>query len=187
MKTEKIYILAGHSDSDPGAPAAKYGMYEAQLTRNLRNMVFLALKRHPKRQDVTALIDSDVDSLREVLKKIPSTENDIIIDIHFNAATPAAKGVECFVQENRGMQELIKARSIASALCESIAEIMPTKNRGVKDPAQSNRGKLGLMSLKGAVVLLEVCFISNGDELDAYIKNEDAIAEAIVETLIAHI
>lgn len=187
-QTKHVYLLAGHNLTDPGAPAAKYGMTEAQLTRNLRDCIFLKIKGDTRRKSATILMDSDEDTLREVLAKIPSTPSDIILDIHFNsAATNKATGTEAFIQPNRSGDEYARAGIIAAAICDAVSATLGIKNRGVKNPTQSNRGKLGLMQEKGAVVLLEVCFINNPEELDKYLANEDAVAEAIAEVILQNV
>ncbi len=92
-----VYILGGHvpdrskGNYDPGAVANGYT--EAELTRELRDLISAELTPRKVRHS----IDHDADSLSQVLAKINSNESDVILDLHFNAASPQATGVEVIV------------------------------------------------------------------------------------------
>ena len=60
------------------------------------------------------------------------------------------------------------------------------KNRGVLSEADSHRGRLGLMREKGIVALLELCFISNPDDLKAYDLHKTELAGKIADILIKY-
>lgn len=172
-----IYLLAGHTASknspnyDPGA--VSNGVSEADLAKELRDLTF------PKLNPSNVRVDDDRDSLKTVIQKIHSTDKDIICDIHFNAATPQATGVEVIIPFRATQTEVDLAYKIAT----SFAAIMDIKNRGVKDETKTARGRLGIMQPKGINVLIEVCFISNTTDLKKYQDNKVKLAESLSQIL----
>lgn len=196
-----IYLLAGHSNKDPGAsgarghveftmtkPFIKYEetpIKESTLTKDLRNLV-LAKINQPKfaLRLPSVTIDDDNDSLKTVLKKIKSTEDDIICDLHFNSGTRTSTGVAVIHPEVPSDKE----KQLAKALADKLAAIMGINNRGTMKPSETPRKKLGVMNPKGTNVLIEVCFISNPADVAAYDLHRDEVAEAIADILtLAHI
>jgi len=175
-----IYVFAGHvsdktdPDHDPGA--AGNGYVEADLTTILRNKVAGILRA----SGASVTVDSDGDSLKAVLDKTASTEKDVIFDIHWNAATPAATGTEIFIPDRHTDLE----KKFAKKIVDAISSIMGIKNRGVKTEAQSARKRLGVMRPNGINMLLEVCFISNKSDMERYLSNIDLVAKAIANVLI---
>jgi len=174
-----IYILAGHCydkkspNYDSGAVSHDKKTTEANLTRDLRDRVSSILTN----RSVKYTTDNDSDSLQQVLNAIKSDDSDVIIDIHFNAASPTATGVEVFVPDNPTKHELNTAVSLSS----SLSVIMGIKNRGVKTESQSNRKRLAVMREKGIALLIEVCFISNPSDTVKYWARIDDVAKTIAD------
>lgn len=173
----KVFLLAGHSNTDPGAVGAG-GIKEADLTKELKVLTALEMCNLGVQNQWH---DNDNDSLGSVLSKVSaiSTEEDIIVDLHFNSFNEKSTGVEVLVPENPSADEV----SIATELCERLAAVMAIRNRGVKTERQSARGRLAVMRPKGSNILIEVCFISNLNDLSAYNSNKKAVAKAIAETI----
>jgi N-acetylmuramoyl-L-alanine amidase len=67
-------------------------------------------------------------------------------------------------------------KAFAKEIVDKTAEVLKIKNRGVKLESESHRGKLGLMREQGTVALLEVCFITNKDDLKAFQDNKNTLA-----------
>jgi N-acetylmuramoyl-L-alanine amidase len=76
--------------------------------------------------------------------------------------------------------------AFAKELVEATAFRLGIKNRGVINEAQSHRGRLGLMREKGIVCLLELCFISNKSDIEAYQENKEALAKDIADLVIKY-
>ncbi|MCK6611544.1 MAG: N-acetylmuramoyl-L-alanine amidase [Bacteroidia bacterium] len=165
-----IYLIAGHNpkgpNPDPGAVANGYK--EADLTVELRDMIArqLNLLNYP------IWIDDDTKRLPEVLKEIDSSETCIVCDLHFNSGPPKASGVEVFVPTRSTHKE----RVLASAICSRISGITMLPSRGVRSEDQSARGRIGILHEPGTNLLIEVCFISNKDDMAKYQKSKKEIA-----------
>ena len=186
MALRKVFISAGHTNvkgMDRGAEGN--GFVEGDLTHSLRDLIIKYLN------DVYN-IKAEADANNTILEKTLSwlrqktTARCILLDIHFNAATPAAEGVECFVPQKYTEFELGLAEALVSAVVKQTA----FKKRGnlagkagVKDESQSARKRLGWMSVVGENVLLEVCFITNKQEMEVYKLQEKQIAREIAKAL----
>lgn len=178
MSTEKLYPLAGHHNNDSGA--VSNGVKEAELTKELRNLITCELA---KLGFLDFQTDNDNDTLGVVINKIAPTKDDVVFDIHFNASTNAqATGTEVLVSNNASN----KSKDLAKEVAQNTASILGIKNRGVKTESQSARGKLAILNLKGAACLLEVCFITNPDDLKAYQANKERLAKETAKLLIKH-
>ena len=57
------------------------------------------------------------------------------------------------------------------------------KNRGVILETTSHRGRLGLMREEGTVSLLEICFITNPDDIKKYQENKLMLAKEIAKII----
>ena len=167
-----ITLTAGHSNSDSGAVAN--GLQENHLATELRNITAGKLKTlgYTVRTDGTGLINQILQAAIALIRG-----SDIAVEIHFNAATSkTAKGVETIA--------LPKDKALAQKLSQEIAAVLGITVRGDKgfiDQSQSARGKLGFVAKGGLII--EVCFISNPEEIAAYQAKKWLVASAIAHTL----
>jgi N-acetylmuramoyl-L-alanine amidase len=180
-----IFISSGHSDKagrNRGASSGKY--VEGVLAVELRKLVVKELAL----LGLQAVVDVDNSILSESIAffKNKTSANSIVLDIHFNAATPAAKGTETLVPANPTKFEV----NLASKLSKAVATVLETSLRGsyygalgVKTEAESARKSLGWMRLTGENVLLETCFITNPDEMRKYEERLPQLAKAIARVL----
>jgi N-acetylmuramoyl-L-alanine amidase len=172
-----IYLISGHSPDrskgnyDPGAVANGYT--EAELTRELRDLISAELTPRKVRHS----IDHDADSLSQVLAKINSNESDVILDLHFNAASPQATGVEVIVPERHTELEW----KSAEACSKSLATIMGIRSRGAKDETKTARKRLAVMRENGTNLLVEVCFITNINDMKAYQSKKKEVAKYLAD------
>jgi N-acetylmuramoyl-L-alanine amidase len=181
----KVFISAGHSNKagrDRGASGN--GFIEGDLTVEYRNLLTSALKR----KGITPITDADDSVLSQTLNffRNKTTRDCIVIDIHWNAAGSQATGTETLIpSENTEFERLL-----AKAMSDDISRILgiPLRGnhrglRGVKTEAESHHGRLGWMRLTGENILLEICFISNKNDMDKYQANKEKLAEAHAETI----
>lgn len=170
---KKIYLIAGHNGKGTGANGY---LDEGEETIRLRDMIdaeLCALNVVPETD-----FDRENEKLSDVVKWLKSEikKTDLCIDIHFNAAGETANGTEVLIPDNHSEHELELAKSI----CQKICEIIGTKNRGVKTEKQSAHGKLAMLSgFDCEQILLEICFCSNKEDVDKYMKNKTFLAKEL--------
>jgi N-acetylmuramoyl-L-alanine amidase len=175
----KIFISAGHSTNpkrDRGATGNGY--WEGDLTAEFRAMIVKELKAI----GIDAVVDKEDSILSDSIaffRRLVGVK-DIAIDIHFNAsANVSATGTEVLVPDDCNVFESSLALSLLLNICNSLG----LKNRGVKKESLSARGKLGWMRLNCENILLEVCFISNVNDMKAYQNHKYFCAKQIATTL----
>lgn len=158
-----IFLSAGHHNKDSGAVANGYT--EAALTKQLRD----AIARH---LTVPYITDDDGETLQQYIARIKPGDGSVLLDLHFNAGQPSAHGIECLIADEN-------SKAMATELCHA-GELIGLRNRGVKNEAQSQHKRLGILhDGAGIACLLEVCFITNQADLDYYFAGVDCFAKSI--------
>ena len=171
-----IFISAGHNPKgikvDPGAIGNGY--HEADLAVEFRSLV-VAILRGKK---IEVKTDKDDERLGEYLKRIQTGNGSVVLEFHFDAAeTSSATGTTALIGNDSDRLD----KAFAKELVEACATTLSIKNRGVKPEAESHRGSLGLMREEGTVALLEICFISNKEDVFQYQNNKMSLASKIAE------
>ena len=170
----KITVTAGHSDTAPGA--CYFGLREADLMADLRNIVALKLRErgHTVRTDGEGRINK---ALAYAMAMIGGS--DVAIELHTNAFfDPQATGVEVLA--------LPRHRQIAQRLAAAIADVLGLPLRGDggwRPQEESQHGTLGFVRTGGMVV--EVFFLSNPGDLAAYQDRKWLVASAIADAVTA--
>ena len=167
----KFTITAGHSNVDSGAIGN--GFKEAELATELRNIVAVKLREmgHTVVTDGTGTTNQPLTTAISLIK-----QSTVAVEMHFNAATPTAKGVETIA--------LPKDKLLAQKLSQAIAGVLGTSIRGDAgfiDQTKSARGRLGYINAGGLII--ETCFISNANEMAIYQAKKWLVASAIAKTL----
>ena len=181
----KIFISAGHSNK-PGRDrgASGNGFIEGELTVELRNLIVTELNK----LGIKPVVDQDDSILSQTINffRNLATKTCIVLDIHWNAATPAATGTETLIPSENTEFE----RRLAAKLSEVVADRLKIRLRGnhagfkgVKTEAQSHHGRLGWMRLTGENVLMEICFITNKNDMDSYQIEKLTLAKDIAKVL----
>lgn len=175
-----IFISAGHTPKgikvDPGAVANGYT--EAGLNVEIRDLVCNELDLLGAKY----IKDLDNETLSQYLQRAETGTGSVVLEFHFDAATGTASGSTAIVEEEGDRLDKLFAKELVDA-CSSILGI---KNRGVKSEAETHRGRLGLMREEGIICLLEVCFIDNINDLNAYHLHKVALAKAVAAILIKY-
>lgn len=183
---KKVYLTAGHELKEGKGTGAKskFGD-EAALARML--VTDVAGKLYD-RYKIMAITDRDHWSLVYVvgwLKNLVKKE-DILIDFHFNAFhKEQANGTEAFVSNSYTEAEYLLANDLVNAVTDALG----TKKRSppVKREGESQHARLAILSqpYKAVNVLVEICFLSNPSDMEAYFdmvkynKLVDNLAESI--------
>jgi N-acetylmuramoyl-L-alanine amidase len=181
----KVFISAGHSNTrgrDRGASGN--GFIEGELTVEYRNLLTAELNK----LGIKPIVDADNSILAETIRFFQNltTSTCIVIDIHWNAASATATGTETLIPAQNTEFE----RTLAKAMSDDVTRILgiPLRGnhaglRGVKTELESHHGRLGWMRLTGENILLEICFISNPNDMAKYQANKQLLAAAHARTI----
>ena len=174
------FVSAGHNTGglkpDPGAIGVN-GRKEAVETISFRNLVISEFKRLNVTDYIT---DNDNERLGEYLERIKTGNGSVVLEFHFDAGPATATGTTVFIEEDADRLD----KAFANQLAKATSEILGIKDRGVRSEIESHRGKLGLMREQGIVALLEICFISNVQDMQLYDANKTKLAIKIAELII---
>ena len=168
----KFVITAGHSDSDPGAVAN--GVKEADIARDMRNMVTKKLRE--RGHEVTTDGGNGVNlplavAVRLVKDGIPA------IEFHCNAASSSqATGVETISR----MKDRGKAQKISKAIGDALG-LRLRGDAGWIDQSQSARGRLGFVQAGGMIA--ELFFLTNPEDLAKWNEKKWLAATAVCDAL----
>lgn len=180
MKND-IDLSAGHSDKDPGA-INKFGVKEAELTKELRNLIIENLKcyNNTVRKDFDWETNSQYQGR---LKARTDAAKSILLDIHFNSFhTESANGSEVVISANASSI----SKGLGTELLAITTKVLGTRSRGLLKDTETPRGRIGILNLAGPAVLLEVCFISNPSDLAKYNKHKKELAFEIAKLLVKY-
>ena len=168
-KARSVFVSAGHGGSDPGACAN--GRREASIATEFRNIVAFYLARN----GVAHAMDGDGAlnlPLREAVKL--ASQHRIAVEFHCNAAaSPAATGVETLSAP--------ADTALGARICEAIAETLALRNRGAKPENAGQHHRLAFVQAGGIIV--ELFFITNPDDLEAYDARKWLAGRAVADVL----
>ena len=155
----KIIISAGHGGNDPGAVANGYT--ERDLAIEFRELLVKELLL----LGVKPLIDDNKNDLKQTLAWLTGkySSKDILLDIHWNAASSKARGTEVIVPDNASIFENNFAKNILNVFVSN-----GFVNRGVKPESQTARKRLGWMRPPAENILIEMGFITNLLDINLY-------------------
>ena len=155
----KIIISAGHGGNDPGAVANGYT--ERDLAIEFRELLVKELLL----LGVKPLIDDNKNALKQTLAWLTGkySSKDILLDIHWNAASSKARGTEVIVPDNASIFENNLGKNILNVFVSN-----GFINRGVKPESQTARKRLGWMRPPAENILIEVAFITNILDMNLY-------------------
>lgn len=168
------FISAGHNLRDSGAVGS--GTQENLEAIKFRDIVV----NYCKGFGLKVITDNDNESLAQYLQRIKTGEGSVVVEFHFDAAANvSATGTTCLVGNDADRLD----KAFAKELVDTTAKVLGIRNRGVMPESKSHRGKLGLMREQGIVALLEICFISNPDDMEAYKGNEYTLGAEIAKII----
>lgn len=170
---KSVLISAGHGGSDPGATGNGY--IESTLALKLRDRVY----KHLVAFRVDVLRDGNEGENNSLRKAISICRIvDIGVELHFNGSTnESATGVEALSKpENMELaQKLCYAVTSSTGLC------VRGNDLGWKSDSSGQHHRLGFCEAGG--IILEVCFITNKDDMKLYVENKLQVALEIAKVL----
>lgn len=166
----RVFLIAGHNG--PGTGANGF-IDEGKETIILRDLIAENLKDI----GIVAIKDDNLTTLTKVVQWLRNqiTKKDICIDIHFNASSnKSANGSEVFIPTKNTSDEV----ALANMFNESLSKFF--KDRGVSLESKSYHGKIAMLSgFDCCNILLEVCFVSNKADADAYNSHKIELAHEL--------
>jgi N-acetylmuramoyl-L-alanine amidase len=176
-----IFISAGHHSKhsvkpDPGAIGN--GFKEGDLTIEFRDLVCHELDL----LGVKYIKDFDNETLQQYVDRIKTGAGSVVIEYHFDAATPQATGTTSLIEVDGDRLD----RAFAKELVDATSLILGIRNRGVRSEAETRHGRLALMKETGIICLHELCFISNSNDISRYNIKKKELAKAHAQLLIKY-
>ena len=110
-------------------------------------------------------------SVREKESSVRS--DDFVIDLHFNAhGNPQARGTETIVSDDATELEL----RMASRLAHTTSDALDIPLRCIKSESQTPHRRLAMLHLTPQSIILEVCFCTSPEDVEAYRNNREKLA-----------
>ena len=171
----KIAIVVGHNARAQGAVRVTDGRTEFDWNSDLAEMIS---EIEPTMIKVFYRVAGGGYSaqIRRVYAEVDTWGADVSLELHFNAASPAAHGCETLTSGTSG--SLLLAENVH----REIISALPVRDRGLKLRSQGQgRGWLSLWAGRAPAVLLEPYFGSNVNECHMADDYKEVLAEAIVD------
>lgn len=170
----KVFINPGHAPNgqpDPGAVNQYSGLRECDVAKNVADL----LEGYLTAAGVEVVGTLQSDSLSEVCQSSNSSDADIFISIHCNAAAnEQANGSETWYHAHS-----INGRVLADCIQKQIISSLETTDRGTKGATPGVNGLYVLNNTNAVAVLVELAFISNSDDATLLTENADDFARAL--------
>lgn len=174
-KIKKVAIVVGHT---AGSKGAKSPYLPAEYDYNLE--VANKLKQYGCNYDVFTHRTYSVgyyNMWRETANKINSQNYDLVIELHYNAASPVAHGTETLHYFNSK-----KGKKYAQIFSQQISEDFGTKLRGIQGAKplvnKNDRGFYAVYSPKPPALIVEPFFGSNEAESNLF-RDTNKYAESL--------
>lgn len=172
-----IYTSGGHHVKDPGAVYG--GRKEADEMRCFRTLVDqeLALLGYE------TIPDKDSETAAQHQSRIKPGAASVVCEWHLNAvANTRATGTETVVKKNATANSIAMANEFNNVT----SRILGIPNRGILVDVNTPRGRIGIVNKPGTVILHEVCFLSNPENMRSFDIHKVALAKAYAQILIKY-
>lgn len=170
----KVFINPGHAPNgipDPGAVNKYTGLRECDVAQKVADL--LAGYLTAASVEVVGILQSD--SLSDVCQESNDSGADIFISIHCNAAaSEQARGTETWFHAHS-----TNGRALADCIQSQIINSLKTTDRGIKGATPGVNGLYVLNNTSAVAVLVELAFISNGEDAVLLTEKVDDFASAI--------
>lgn len=170
----KVFITAGHNVVKGNGTGAHGIIDEAKEAIVLRNSIVRELEK----LGVKAFTDNDESELKDVISMVSKkcSNNDILIDIHFNAGVPNACGAEVIIPDMYTLKEKDLAGKLLDVVCSSIG----VRRRRVITETETPRKRIGMLRYPNCNnLLVEVCFVTNAADVSLYQQGAANLARNI--------
>lgn len=109
-------------------------------------------------------------NLANIVNYHNSKDRELDVSVHFNSASASATGTECLYYD---------AKSLSAKMSTAMAKALDVHDRGPKE----RKELYFLRNTTKPAILLEVCFVSNKDDVAKYKANFERLCQAIAKTI----
>lgn len=109
-------------------------------------------------------------NLANIVNYHNSKDRELDVSVHFNSASASATGTECLYYD---------AKSLSTKMSAAMAKALDIPDRGPKE----RKELYFLRNTTKTAILLEVCFVSNKDDVAKYKANFERLCQAIAKTI----
>lgn len=109
-------------------------------------------------------------NLANIVNYHNSKDRELDVSVHFNSAAATATGTECLYYD---------AKSLSAKMSAAMAKALDVRDRGPKERTEL----YFLRNTTKPAILLEVCFVSNKDDVAKYKANFERLCQAIAKTI----
>ena len=175
-----IGICVGHSrKGDQGAyTSGEYSVSEWDFNRDLARRISSVLPVESKIYDDYEL-STYSSAISRLAKRMKCDGIDVAVELHFNAATPAAHGSEVLYWHSSS-----KGKQLANCMQQAILESFPgTRDRGIKGKEKGARGSFFLRMTHCPAVLVEPFFGSNAEDWNTFTNAQQQLGYAYADAV----
>ena len=169
----RVFLNPGHApggEPDPGAVNDATGLRECDVA--------LAVGKSAESYLNAAGVETELlqsDSLYEICEAANSSDADIFVSIHCNAAeAEEASGTETWACAGS-----YRGSMLASCIQSQLVNALDTTDRGVKIATPGVNGLYVLTNTDMPAVLVELAFISNSGDEEILANKQDDLARAV--------
>lgn len=179
----KIYLIAGHSNVDGKDQGVECKLSTGKRIEGKEVAKFVeSLHKKLEQYNIHHIVDSYSNTTSESIKWLNTqiNEKDIVLDFHFNADdTGKATGSEVLIYDKKNKI----ANTMATVISNLIGGVLQIKDRGVKTEIDSARGKLGILRINCTSMIIEICFLSNEEDVKKYDVKYDELIDKLAKYL----
>lgn len=169
----KVFLNPGHAPNgnpDPGAVNGETGLRECDVA--------LAVGKSAESYLNAAGVETELlqcDSLCDICEMANSSDADIFVSIHCNAAEAEdANGTETWACAGS-----YRGSTLANCIQSQLVDALDTTDRGVKIATPGVNGLYVLTNTDMPAVLVELAFITNSGDEEILATDQDTMARAV--------
>lgn len=177
MGVEVIFPSAGHHLADSGA--FYNNRKESEEMMCFRELVVKELNA----LNHANIPDNDSETASQHQSRIKTGNGSVICEFHLNASSNlTATGTEAVIAKNA----TANSKQMAIDLTNATERILQIRNRGVITDDKTPRKRVGIVNKTGTAVLLEICFLSNKNDMALFDNHKVELAKEVAKILIKY-
>ena len=177
---KRLAIIVGHSKNRPGARAGE-PLQQYEYTFNSEIAKSIERRGRDCGLAVQTFFRDDV-GIAGAYRNASSYQPEAIIELHFNAATPAAHGAETLYSSVNPQSE-----KLAQLLQKSMCDALGSRDRGIKHIKKGGRGYGNVSASSLPSALVEPFFGSNTADCENAVEKKCFYVKGLVDAVLEFI